>query len=642
MRVVIAGVVGAALGAGALIAAYSRDPGLSFEMDAAPPAFVAGVYGSERDASGTFVWTSDRVVVDLRELDRRSPWSCTLRFRGPRPEGLPPPLVDVFVDTAKVASVLAPAEYLDLGVNVPAGGKALRLTMNVSPTFTPKTADTRRLGVQIDRLQCRPAATAWPPAWPLMRTAFASGFAGLMFVLMGLSLGAALLSSAFVAIGAALMLTTAAAVYGGYSSTIANLTVWIALLTGVFITSAERVANRRFTPAARAVFVISVVALILKLFGLMHPAKPDIDVVFHAHRLEWVMGGKYYFTQPFVGGVQMPYAIGLYVFAWPWTWLISNHVALIRTVASASDVVAGALLYPVIVRAWGNRKTAVLAVLFYQLAPLGYAVLGNANLTNLFGQSVALVVVAAAVSWNLDVRRPVMFAAFTGLVALAFCSHVSTITTLLATLGLIVLLYWWRGDTVRKRAGVAIVIASAAALVAAWLIYYRHFAGEVAAAFGRMFSGGAGPNAATAAEAAHGYMGTSDRARDLLSQAVSSAGWPMVVLAAIGVWFLWRRDVRDRLVSAMLAWAAVWTMFSASTVFSKVDQEFVRYTTEFLGRINLATIPLVAILAAKGAASGWDDDTPSGARTPLRAVAVVLIGWSLWIAWHALIGWFSR
>jgi hypothetical protein len=639
---VIAAVVGALLGAGALIAAYSRDPGLTFEMDAAPPAFVTGVYASERDASGTFAWTSDRVLVDLRDLDRHAPWSCTLRFRGPRPEGLPPPEVEVFVDATKVASVLAPAEYLDLGFNVPAGGKSLQLTMNVSPTFTPKTADTRRLGVQIDRLQCRPSAMAWPPRWPLMRTAFASAFAAVMFVLMGLSLGPALLSSAALAIGAAVMLTTAAAVYGDYSNTIANLTAWIALLTGVFMSSAERVAGRRFTPAARAVFVISAVALILKLFGLMHPAKPDIDAVFHAHRLAAVVAGNYYFTQPFVGGVQMPYAIGLYVFAWPWTWLVSDYVALIRTVAAASDVVAGALLYPVLVRAWGDRKTAVLAVLFYQLAPLGYAVLGNANLTNLFGQSVALVVVAAAVSWNLDVRRPVTVAAFTGLVAWAFCSHVSTITTLLATLGVVVLLYWWRGDTIRKRAAVSIVVAAVPALAASWFIYYRHFSGDIAAAFDRMFSGGTAANAATAAEAARGFMGTTDRVKDLMLQAVSSAGWPMVVLAAIGVWVLWRRRVRDRLVSAMLAWAAVWTVLSASTVFSKVDQEFVRYTAEFLGRINLATIPLVAILAAMGASAGWNDQTPSGARTPLRAVAVVLIGWSIWIAWNSLVGWFSR
>jgi hypothetical protein len=99
---------------------------------------------------------------------------------------------------------------------------------------------------------------------------------------------------------------------------------------------------------------------------------------------------------------------------------------------------------------------------------------------------------------------------------------------------------------------------------------------------------------------------------------------------------VWRRRRRDRLESALLAWAVVWVVLSASTVFSRVEQEFVRYTAEFLGRINLATIPLVAILAAKGAAAGWDDETPSGIRTPLRGVAVVLIAWALYLAWHAL------
>jgi hypothetical protein len=219
---------------------------------------------------------------------------------------------------------------------------------------------------------------------------------------------------------------------------------------------------------------------------------------------------------------------------------------------------------------------------------------------------------------------------------------VSTITTLLATLGLLVVLYWWRGGADRRRSAAAIVVAVAAALAVSWFIYYSEFRDEIAGAFSRMFSGGTGQNAATAAEAARGNMGTSDRVRDLVRQAVSSAGWPMAVLAAVGTWLLWRKRRRDRLESALLAWAAVWIVLSASTVFSHVEQEFVRYTAEFLGRINLATIPLVAILAAKGAAGGWDDETPAAIRTPLRAAAVLLTAWSVYLAWQALIGWFSR
>jgi hypothetical protein len=538
--------------------------------------------------------------------------------------------------------VPAADEYHDLGFSVPAGGRGLHLVLDVSPTFTPGTADKRILGIQIDRLQCRPSGTAWPPTRPLIQAAAASGFLAGVFVLAGFSLAVSLLSAGIVAFGSAMIMATGAGVYGDYSNTVLRLTLWtVALACGV-MTGAERIIRQRFSTAARLVFAVSAVAVLLKLIALMHPAKPDIDAIFHAHRLTDVIAGRRYFTQPFVGGVEMPYAIGLYVFAWPWTWLVADHVAVIRAVAAIADVAAGAMLYPMLARAWANRRAAALAVLFYQLAPLGYAVLGNANLTNLFGQSVALVVVAAAVSWKLDPRRIVSLLGFTAIVTWAFCSHVSTITTLLATLGLLVVLYWWRGDADRKRSAGAIVIAVAAALTVSWFIYYREFSAEIAGAFSRMFSGGAGANAATAAEAARGYMGTGERLRDLLTQAVSSAGWPMVALAAVGTWLMWRKGRRDRLESALLAWAIVWIVFSVSTVFSRVDQEFVRYTAEFLGRINLATIPLVAILAAKGAAAGWDDETPAGARTPMRGLAIALIALATYGAWQALIGWFSR
>jgi hypothetical protein len=642
IRWIVAALAGAALGAGILSAAYARDPGLSFEMDSRLPAFVSGMYAGEHDAVASFAWTSGQVIIDLNDIDRRSPWSCSLRFRGPRPPGEQLPVVDVSVDNARVVSVPAAGDYHDLGFSIPPGGRLLRLSLDVSPTFTPGTADKRALGIQIDRLQCRPQGTAWAPTRPLVQAAAAAGFLAAVFVLAGFSLTVSLLSAAIVAFASATMVTTGAGVYGDYSNTVLRLTLWSVALVCGLMTGAERIVRQRFSTMARVVFAILTVAVLIKLIALMHPAKPDIDAIFHAHRLTDVIAGRRYFTQPFVGGVEMPYAIGLYVFAWPWTWLVADHTAVIRAVAAISDVAAGALLYPMLVRAWADRRAAVLAVLFYQLAPLGYAVLGNANLTNLFGQSIALAAVAAAVSWKLDLRRIGSLAAFTAIVTWAFCSHVSTITTLLATLGLLVLLYWWRGDRDRRRSAVAVVAAVAAALGLSWLVYYSEFSDEISGAFSRMFTGGTGESAATAAEAARGYMGTSDRLRDLLTQAVSSAGWPMVVLAAVGTWFAWRKRRRDRLESALLAWAIVWILLSASTVFSRVEQEFVRYTAEFLGRINLATIPLVAILAAKGAAAGWDDNTPSAMRTPLRGLAVVLIALAINGAWHALLGWFSR
>ena len=75
---------------------------------------------------------------------------------------------------------------------------------------------------------------------------------------------------------------------------------------------------------------------------------------------------------------------------------------------------------------------------------------------------------------------------------------------------------------------------------------------------------------------------------------------------------------------------------------ARVGDEYVRYAAEFLGRINLATVPLLAILAARGASSGWDESMPAPVRAPLRWTAVVLTSWAMLNAWWGLVGWFNR
>ena len=641
-RSFLAALAGGLLGAAILTAAYLRESGLTFEMNAPLPAYVSGVYSDERDGSVSFAWTDGHTGIDLRRLDRHAPWSCTLRFRAFRPEGVPMPNVRVLVDSAQAASVTAAPEFHDLQFAIPAGPRGARLTIYADPTFTPGTKDTRTLGIQIDRLHCKPDAMAWPPSRAMQQVAASAGFVGFMFSLLLFPLAVSLVSALAVAAGASLLLTTGGAIYGDYSSDVFRMTVFVVLAAGVLITSIERARGERFSNTARAVGAISVVALLLKIAGLLHPAKPVIDAMFHAHRLDWVVGGRYFFTQPFVGDVEMPYAIGLYVFAWPWTWIFTDHVGLIRIVTAASDVLAGLLLYPLVGRALGDRRAGALAVLFYNLAPLPYTMLGNANLTNMFGQSVALVVMAAAVLWNLDLRRLVPFVVFTALVTWAFSSHVSTITMLLATLGALAVLYFWRGDQNQRRAAIAIAVACVAALALSWLIFYQHFSDEISAAFTRMFSGGSSTTPATAEEAARGYMSVPDRVKNLFAQAGREGGWPILILASIGAWSIWRRGIRDRLVSALIAWAAMWLVFSTSSVFSRLDQEYVRYVTEFLGRINLAVLPLVAILAGRGAAAGWSEETPATARTLLRTVSVVLIAWAVVVAVQSILGWFYR
>src|SRR5580765_7348517 len=123
-RAFLAAVVGALAAGLSLIAAYVLHPGLVFEMDRPLPQFMQGIWGNEHDAQGSFSWTQGHVTADIPGLDRQVGWSCTVRFRGPRPPGLPAPVLDVQGDGRHVFHVPATAEYQDLGVILPSSSQS--------------------------------------------------------------------------------------------------------------------------------------------------------------------------------------------------------------------------------------------------------------------------------------------------------------------------------------------------------------------------------------------------------------------------------------------------------------------------------------------------------------------------------------
>lgn len=643
-RALLAAIVGALSAALCLVAAYMVHPGLEFEMDRPLPSFVQGMSGNEWDGRVSFAWSSGRVTATIPGLDRQVEWSCTLRFRGPRPDGLAKPSVQVIVDGRASTPIQATDEYLEQGILLPKeSSDGAQIVVIVSPTFVPGGADTRELGVQVDRLVCRPASTiVRPPSNTLGRAALAAGIFSAGLALLGLSLSSALFAAVAVGFGQTVMLAIASGMYGSYSSRFPWLALSIVLSTLVLARVVEYFRRQPLSSSARFVLAASASVLFLKLAGLYHPAKPIIDSVFNGHNLQRLLEqGRWLFTQPLPNGVAMPYAVGLYVFSAPFTWLSSNYTAIVWTVTASADVIAGALLYPVILHAWGDRRAAAAAAVLFQLVPAPFVTLGNANLPNMFGQALALAAVAAAVMWRLDVRKIGALAGLTVLVSAALLSHVSTVTMLPALLGALVLLYWWRGDAERRRTALAIVVASGVAAVVAWLLYYRHFLDVFKKAFTLMFSEPTAEQVAAAA-AVKGNMTMAGRLGNLGQQAIEGFGPPLLILAAFGVWSLWRRHRRDRLVSALIAWAVFWAIFSASTVFARVDAAYVRYTAEFIGRINLATVPLIAILAGRGAMFGWESEIGHSARRPLQVLAAVLVAWTIALALQQWLGWFTR
>lgn len=631
-RLLIVVSVGAVLGAVSVAGIYVRRPALTLEMDRdLPRRLASGLYPVERAGETTFAWTSRRVEIRLAGLNRASTWECSVRLRGGRSDPATQPIVDAAIDGITVASTAATNEFRDIQFTAPSrrSGTGLSITLTSSATIVPGPSDSRELGFQIDRIVCEPVAAVLPPRAVLADAALIAATFGAAIVLIGASLPVATVATGAIALAQSLPFSAGAAPYIGFSGRMLWCGVWIAALAFALTTGAQRWRGRLLGGPARFAILFSAAALYLKLLGLLHPSKLPVDAVFHAHRLEWVLAGRYFFTQPMPGGVSFPYAIGLYVFAAPWSALTADHVMLLRIVVCAAEVVAGLLLYPLIVRAWGDRAAAAAAVVLFNVVPLPYGLVGNANLTNAFGQSVALATLIVA---SLLPAGPVRVLPVLGLFllcALSFLSHVSTFAILAVTLLALSLVYMWRGDkSLRRTAWVILAVTISAALLAV-IVYYGHF-GEVYRMALRVRAearlsrpiGAAGPP----------LMPLGTRVTNALTFTAAGVGWPILVLAVAGLWRVWAGGFRDRAVFLVLAWAVAYASFLGVAVM-RVDAPFQRYAAEFFGRVLLATYPGVVVLAAGGV--GWAWRAAMGARLAgaVLILCAVTLGVQLWIGW---------
>ncbi len=628
LRILAATALGTLAGPAALTAAYAIHPAVSLDMDRDAPV-LRGTYPPERAGDDTFVWTGSAATLDLPGLDRHRSWACVIRLRGPRPDPLAPPDVRVMVDGETRTTLRAGNEYADVQVAIPA--RAARagavVAVNVSNTFRPGPDDPRDLGVMLDRWRCAPQAAGLviPPRRARTASAVSAGALGLMWALLGLAEWPLVL--AVLAPAAALALPLGWNTGPFVSSYLARVTQLALLSAGAAAAWRGLLAWRHAVPHAAARFVagFTAAAAVVRLAALLHPAKDLVDALFHAHRLEWVLSGRYYFTQPLPNGVTFPYAIGLYVFAAPWARLVADHVLLLRVVVCASDAVACALLYLLVVRVWGDRLAGALGVVLASLVPLFYWIVGNGNLTNAFGQSAGLVAAAGAVLLPVTRRRWLPSAALALLTALALLSHVSTFALLLATLAAFAGLEWWLApDAVARRHALIVIQAVAIAAVLAIAVYYGHF-GDVYARLGALRAGSGGSTAGTPSVARRGV--------DAIGLSAAAIGWPIVLAALAGAWSLWRAGTRDRMTWLVGGWLVAFAMFLAVGVLAPVSGPFQRYAAEFVGRVVGGTYPAFVVLAARAGATAWRD---GGVR---RALAVAGAGWAVaagggaWMAW---------
>jgi hypothetical protein len=647
LRALVAAAIGALAGAVSLAMAFSRHPDLTFEMDRDLPRAASGFYPIERVDRETFAWTGPRAEISFPGFDRARAWRCAASVRGGRPGGVPLPMVAVEIDGVAVVRRAVTNDYQEIEATAPARPRTpgLRVGITSSPAFVP-AGDPRELGVQVDRLTCRPAAggLVLPPAKAILAAAAAAGILAAASALAGVSMPLAIALAAFVAIAQSFPLSTGPAPYLDYASRAA----WLALSIGVVAAAAVKalavLTRQPLHGLARFAVGFSAVALYLKLLGLLHPSKPIIDALFHAHRLEWVLAGRYFFTQTMPDGVQFPYAIALYVFAAPWSFLTRDYMTLLRVVVCAVEAIAGAMVYLMVVRAWGDRATGALGVVLFHLVPQPYFVLGNANMTNAFGAFTSLAAMAAATVLPLGQGQIVQVIGLTAVVAVALLSHVSIFGLLTATLLATAMFYRALGGRPLRRPARLLFVAAIAAAAIAVGSYYAHF-GDAYRSLERTGDGAArsAPARPAGAPAAGGAVAMPPpapkpmyaRTLTALGQGVIDFGWPILALAIVGAWRLWSDRRRDRLALAICGWGAAYLVFLGASVLAPVDAGYERYAAEFMGRVDLSTYPAAVLLAACGCAWLWRAGFAARLLSIALVVGAVAVGARYWTGWLA-------
>ena len=113
---------------------------------------------------------------------------------------------------------------------------------------------------------------------------------------------------------------------------------------------------------------------------------------------------------------------------------------------------------------------------------------------------------------------------------------------------------------------------------------------------------------------------------------VAAIGWPILVLAGLGLWRLWVRGMRDRAAFVVAAWGVAGLAFFAVAVM-RVDAPFQRYAAEFFGRVLFATYPAAVLLAASGAGWAWRAGVVPRMASAVLLLFAVVIGVQHWAGW---------
>ncbi len=495
--------------------------------------------------------------------------------------------------------------------------------------------ERRNMGLRMDRLEVQAAggapfmlrggAALRPPL------AVALLFAGLLI------LG----SSSLVAGGSSLLAALAFAgranadLFGAWRQT--HLVPEMIVISTLVLLAGRTWLHRRASMEKTAATALASAALLTMLWRLALVSHPDFyypDLLTHTRVVEAIreegpsfflhpadaLSAQKAWTKPVLGSVSsLPYAV---MFHTPFAVLATALDLSTDEIETALK--AGSSLVSVIPILLGGALAVrlslpPLAALLLCVIPTYASRLSFALLPALFGHMLDLVVLLTLVTVMSRERPGSARSVLQAMTALLFghLAYTSGVVNEAVFMGVLVVLLLLSGRP-GLGLGLSLTLAEAGAALGAFLIYYRHFVGDVYALGGRILGlgpGGAGP--AVSVYPVESFWAL------LFERTNTFFGWPWLSLAILGLW-LGGPAIRESKVAR--AWGIAYLVLILLR--ARIPDVF-RY-----GHETLFLTPLVALLAGAALVLAW---RRGGAwRNGAAAAGLALLAASMWRQWLAL------
>ena len=426
-------------------------------------------------------WTQDRSMIVLPGVGG-SRWRVAIRASSGRPDGRPTASrwSDGFSTTELAIGGGVQRYYL--AAETDAGGD-LRLRLDTRPLDAP--ADPRTLGMVLFQLKLEPTGGPYLPA-PRQVGLLALALALAYMLARRLALGprgALALAVGLAAIAALLLM------FARMALTLATPQL-PAILAGCYALGLlGDVANRRVLAAtlpgghAGQPLVMALVALALaaRLAGMLHPYAIFSDAGLNTNNLIELVQGKVLFTEGLPsesGGGQAPYPPGQYIVLAPFQLLLvpgRDALTALEKIGNAlADSLAVGLIWYLLRRGGYPERTTLLGAALYVLPPPMLKSLSVGEFANVFGQALALPLLAYAALSARRLAEPRVFAGLAVLLALALLGHLGVTISLVCLMGYLGLVWLVRPATRQATRALTLAGLLAGGLVA--LVYYAPLA----------------------------------------------------------------------------------------------------------------------------------------------------------------------